>query len=291
MNCLLLVCSYGPAIFRRAGHFIARNRLNEFCASSWNRNFECTGIRTADLEFLLTRFHVKCYSSRSSKGKASRSRELNPGLVMEQEKDAFFVVRKGGVVGVYKSLADCQAQVGSLVCDPPISVYKGYSLTKDTGKYFNSCGLKNALYTITAADLKEDLFGTLVPCPIQDPATFKGKSSSKNKSKKRSGDMLELETGEALDSISTADPLRKHAKLCNHAEVQAASSNQVFGFDVKYLMDAFKEEVILSSLLLHMLFAILFASVVAAKGCKWSGAALFLFSSLFLAIIFFLFNG
>lgn len=34
---------------------------------------------------------------------------------MEQEKDAFFVVRKGDIVGVYKSLNDCQAQVGSSV--------------------------------------------------------------------------------------------------------------------------------------------------------------------------------
>ncbi|KAK3413265.1 hypothetical protein EUGRSUZ_I01834 [Eucalyptus grandis] len=32
---------------------------------------------------------------------------------MEEEKNAFYVVRKGDVVGVYKSLSDCQAQVGS----------------------------------------------------------------------------------------------------------------------------------------------------------------------------------
>lgn len=34
---------------------------------------------------------------------------------MEEEKDAFFVVRKGDVVGVYKSFSDCEAQVGSSV--------------------------------------------------------------------------------------------------------------------------------------------------------------------------------
>lgn len=34
---------------------------------------------------------------------------------MDHENDAFFVVRKGDVVGVYKNFADCQAQVGSSV--------------------------------------------------------------------------------------------------------------------------------------------------------------------------------
>ena len=31
---------------------------------------------------------------------------------MGDEKDAFYVVRKGDVIGVYKSFADCQAQAG-----------------------------------------------------------------------------------------------------------------------------------------------------------------------------------
>ena len=33
----------------------------------------------------------------------------------DKEKDAFFVVRKGDVIGIYKDLNDCQAQVGSSV--------------------------------------------------------------------------------------------------------------------------------------------------------------------------------
>lgn len=53
------------------------------------------------------------------------------------------------------------------ICDPPVSVYKGYAMPKDTEDYLLSCGLKNALYSIRAADLTEDLFGTLVPCPFQ----------------------------------------------------------------------------------------------------------------------------
>lgn len=53
------------------------------------------------------------------------------------------------------------------ICDPPVSVYKGYSMPKDTEEYLLSCGLKNALYSIRAADLTEGLFGALVPCPFQ----------------------------------------------------------------------------------------------------------------------------
>ena len=116
---------------------------------------------------------------------------------MELAKDAFYVVRKGDIVGVYKSFGDCQAQLSSsiilhfsisglngfnvlelhftslfLFClelwqifDPPVSVYKGYSLPEDTDEY--SCGLTNAIYTIAAADLKDDIFGKLMHCPFQ----------------------------------------------------------------------------------------------------------------------------
>lgn len=34
---------------------------------------------------------------------------------IEEEKNAFYVVRKGDVVGAYTSSSDCQAQVGSSV--------------------------------------------------------------------------------------------------------------------------------------------------------------------------------
>ncbi|XP_048128410.1 uncharacterized protein LOC115757496 isoform X2 [Rhodamnia argentea] len=86
---------------------------------------------------------------------------------MEEEKNAFYVVRKGDVVGVYKSLSDCQAQAGSSVSDPPVSVFKGYCLTKEAEEFLMSCGLKNASYTVDAADLKNNIFGHLVQCPAQ----------------------------------------------------------------------------------------------------------------------------
>ncbi|XWS68948.1 hypothetical protein CRYUN_Cryun04dG0137400 [Craigia yunnanensis] len=230
MNCLSHMRAYGTAIFRKAGNFIATTTLNQCHVPLWKRNFEHAGVKTVDLEFLLTRFRGQCYSSHNSstRKKASRTKKVDPEPVMENEKDAFFVVRKGDVVGVYKSFADCQAQVGSSICDPPVSVYKGYSLTKDTEEYLASFGLKNALYTIKAADVKEDLFGALIPCSFQEPASSKGETSHNDAIKKRTQDMLESEYGGlgALGSIAVADPARKHVKLDPHAEVQIASSDR-----------------------------------------------------------------
>ncbi|XP_022735619.1 uncharacterized protein LOC111288980 [Durio zibethinus] len=145
---------------------------------------------------------------------------------MKNDNDAFFVVRKGDVVGVYKSFADCQAQVGSLwICDPPVSVYKGYSLAKDTEEYLSSCGLKNALYTIKAADVTEDLFGALIPCTFQEPASSRCEASQNDATKKRSQDLFESEHGVgwqlgmgALGSVAVADHVRKHIKLDRHAQ-------------------------------------------------------------------------
>jgi hypothetical protein len=46
-------------------------------------------------------------------------------------------------------------------------VYKGYSLRKDTEEYLAARGLKNAMYSINAADVKDELFDDLAPCPFQ----------------------------------------------------------------------------------------------------------------------------
>lgn len=92
----------------------------------------------------------------------------NPNTKMEREGNAFYVVRKGNMVAVYKSLSDCQAQVSPSVCGPAVSVYKGYSLRRDREQYLASLGLKNASYVINEADVHNDLFGDLVPCPFQE---------------------------------------------------------------------------------------------------------------------------
>ncbi|XP_071683935.1 uncharacterized protein [Lolium perenne] len=83
--------------------------------------------------------------------------------------DPYYVVRKGDVIGIYKNLPDCQAQVSNSVCDPSVTVYKGYSLRKETEEYLPARGLKNALYSINAADAKDELFDDLALCPFQQP--------------------------------------------------------------------------------------------------------------------------
>ncbi|KAJ7943596.1 Ribonuclease H [Quillaja saponaria] len=94
------------------------------------------------------------------------------------------------VLGQCGSTYKDRAQVGSSICDPPVSVYKGYSLPKETEEYLVSRGLKNALYTIRADDLKEDIFNMFVLCPFQDPAPSRGNMSSKDTSKKKLQEVL-----------------------------------------------------------------------------------------------------
>ncbi|AEE30476.1 Ribonuclease H domain [Arabidopsis thaliana x Arabidopsis arenosa] len=153
---------------------------------------------------------VHSYSSRS---KAVKSKMLSSTVVsaVDKEKDAFFVVRKGDVIGIYKDLSDCQAQVGSSVFDLPVSVYKGYSLPKDTEEYLSSVGLKKPLYSLRASDLKDDMFGALTPCLFQEPApctvkVSEDETTSETKSKDDKKDQL------PSASISY-DPLEKLSKV------------------------------------------------------------------------------
>ncbi|KAL6624641.1 hypothetical protein ACP70R_031962 [Stipagrostis hirtigluma subsp. patula] len=88
---------------------------------------------------------------------------------MDSTGEPFYVVRKGDVIGIYKNLSDCQAQVSNSVCDPSVTVYKGYSLRKETEEYLAARGLRNALYSIDAKDATDEIFGDLVPCPFQQP--------------------------------------------------------------------------------------------------------------------------
>ncbi|ONI32575.1 hypothetical protein PRUPE_1G373800 [Prunus persica] len=199
MNCLSQFSSYTAAIFRTTGRSAGTSAL---CGpSSWKRRFDlCTNSKLINLESVLTRFHIQLYSSRS-KGSSSSSKTTSPRSrkksnsepAMEPDKDSFYVVRKGDVVGVYKSFSDCQAQLGSSICDPPVSVYKGESMPKNTEEYLVSRGLKNAIYTIRAEDVKDDLFGKLVQCPVEDPCS-KGETSVKDASKKRPQQLCGTET-------------------------------------------------------------------------------------------------
>ncbi|KAI3698894.1 hypothetical protein L2E82_42796 [Cichorium intybus] len=204
---------------------------------TWRRTFDHRAvITTPENGFLLTRFRANFYSTRKPKGVSkSKTKSLDSKLekMMGEEKNAFFVVRKGDLVGVYKNLSDCQAQVGSSVCDPPVSVYKGYTMPKEAEDYLISCGLKNALYSIKAADLTEELFGNLVACPFQQPHFALGEPSSDHLSKRRFQEVLGSQTGEAFGlTTMSSDPARKHAKL-EHLATQAlvATRTCILEFD------------------------------------------------------------
>lgn len=109
---------------------------------------------------------------------------------MENEIDAFYVVKKGGIVGVYENFSDCQALLGSSVSDPSVSVFKGYGLPKKAKEYLASHGLKNAVYTVGVADVDNGLFGELAVCPFQQPTCTSGNSFDMNSEETGSkGDM------------------------------------------------------------------------------------------------------
>ncbi|KAL0920781.1 hypothetical protein M5K25_009949 [Dendrobium thyrsiflorum] len=183
MNCISYLSS--AALFSWMRHVVVRSSFSGLSIVTWKRSIWHTGIRVIALDSCLTGFRIKCLSARRSR--ISRSSKVNLKAIMADESDAFYVVRKGDIVGIYKSLSDCQAQVSSSVCDPPVSVYKGYCLRKETEDYFASQGFKDALYSMHAAHLKDDMFSTLVACPFQQPdglaflvdKTLKGTSPQK----------------------------------------------------------------------------------------------------------------
>ncbi|KAJ8563085.1 hypothetical protein K7X08_031537 [Anisodus acutangulus] len=207
MNILFNACS--AAILTRTSSRAVKSSIGAFSALSWKTGVGHTATRKVDLDLVFKRICVCCYSSKRFTGDSSSSQNSDPTPKMKEDRDGFFVVRKGDLVGVYKNLSDCQTQVGSSICDPPVSVYKGYAMPKDTEEYLLSCGLKNALYSIRAADLTEGLFGTLVSCPFQQPSSSKG-GMPEHRPKKRSQDDA---VGPAVISN---DSLRKHVKLDDH---------------------------------------------------------------------------
>lgn len=128
---------------------------------------------------------------------------------MEEESNAFYLVRKGEMIGIYKSLSDCQALAGSSVYDPSISVYKGYNLPKDAEDFLRSHGLKNASYSISVNDVKDSFFGklgTLVACPYQQPDSFEVDASDEDispKSWQEAVKMVEIAETVGCNSLPT----------------------------------------------------------------------------------------
>lgn len=187
---------------------------------SWKRSVWHIGIRVIVLASHLTDLRVKFFSARRSRTLGSSKVQLK--LKMAEESEAFYVVRKGDILGIYKRLSDCQAQVSSSVCDPPVSVYKGFSLPKETEDYLASHGFKDALYTMHATNLKVDLFGSLVPCPFQQPD---GLAFLVDKVPKRSSQQMRLEEVEISGSgnMPTAPP-KKLSKMAPTSEAQPLRS-------------------------------------------------------------------
>ncbi|KAF3787462.1 Uncharacterized protein EJ110_NYTH19229, partial [Nymphaea thermarum] len=144
---------------------------------------------------------------------------------MEEEKDAFYVVRKGDTVGVYKSLKDCQSQVW----DPTFSVYKGHYLSKQAEEYLALCGLKNAAYSICSMDLKEDVFGPLVPCSRQEPdgvfSSF-AKRSSKTVEQKRPVEISDADSINEPLSLQVAQ-LEENKNDCGSTTHISKSRNDI----------------------------------------------------------------
>ncbi|KAL8471428.1 hypothetical protein ACS0TY_028907 [Phlomoides rotata] len=134
---------------------------------------------------------------------------------MGDDKDAFYVVRKGDVVGVYKSISDLQSILRTTVNDPPVRVFKGYGLSKETEDYLTSHGITNAIYSIDASVVQDDLFGQLITCPFREPNSS-NKSAGKNHVEKRPQAVI----GSASFPVN---PQIKHGKLDNFLQVPPIS--------------------------------------------------------------------
>ncbi|KAL6189816.1 hypothetical protein ACLB2K_036217 [Fragaria x ananassa] len=156
--------SYTTPIFRTTGRFYAASSSP---SSSWlTKPNLSAGIKSVKAESALTRVNLQ----RRSNGSKTTSCCSRTNVTEVEKEEAFYLVRKGDIVGVYRSFGDCQKQIGSSICDPPVSVYKGYILPKETEEHLVAFGLTNALYTIRAQDLKPDHFGKLMLCPFHEPA-------------------------------------------------------------------------------------------------------------------------
>nr|XP_043615262.1 uncharacterized protein LOC122587218 [Erigeron canadensis]XP_043615263.1 uncharacterized protein LOC122587218 [Erigeron canadensis] len=136
---------------------------------------------------------------------------------MEDEKDAFYVVRKGDIVGVYRSLNDCQ----NLLCGPDVAVFKGYWLSKAAETYLASNGLSNAIYSVGVANVQTDMFGQLAPCPFQQPSFIKDNVGIRSPPEKKKKDVGSTSLSEVpqrklpeTESFIEALPVSAHCCSC-----------------------------------------------------------------------------
>lgn len=111
MNCIPYI--FSAALFPQNSHCMMWSSLSGFSSTSW-RGFSRGSSKVCKLDFVLTGFHFHCFSTHRSRTRPLPMEDSQPSMV--EESNAFYVVRKGDIVGIYKSLSDCQAQVSVSVC-------------------------------------------------------------------------------------------------------------------------------------------------------------------------------
>lgn len=122
MNSLFHECS--AAIVSKTSCLVGSHSICRSSGLPWKANFSQASFRSVNLNSFLEGVYIRSYSSKKSRRNSSLSQKSDhsiattPAPIMEEETNAFFVVRKGDLVGIYRSLSDCQTQVGSSVSNP-----------------------------------------------------------------------------------------------------------------------------------------------------------------------------
>ncbi|KAI7739693.1 hypothetical protein M8C21_019641 [Ambrosia artemisiifolia] len=130
---------------------------------------------------------------------------------MEEERDAYYVVRKGDIVGVYTSFNDCQ----SLLCGPDVALFKGYRLSNVAEKYLASHGLTSAIYSVDVSNVQSHLFGQLIPCPFQQPVGSNAPAEKKLKKDDGSTSLSEAYQNKMPETESFIEALPVSAYCCS----------------------------------------------------------------------------
>ncbi|KAK8951266.1 hypothetical protein KSP39_PZI004429 [Platanthera zijinensis] len=228
MICIIYRSS--AAIFPRKSHVSMMSSLYGLQKAGWENGIKHTCTRVVRIDNFLIGYGIRCFSTQESE--TSRASKYDRKPPVQEESGAFYVVRKGDIIGIYKSLSDCQAQVSSSVCGPSVSVYKGYSLHKDSEKYLAFRGFKDALYSMHYSHLREDIFGTLVPCPFQQPdgmAFLSEKAPKKSSSKKR---LKKVEADVSGDpSLSVSSELSKTDPSVETRQISCKPMSCILEFD------------------------------------------------------------
>lgn len=122
MNSLLFqISAYSSSIILKSARSIAGNSSSLYGSCyysnlSWKRNPVSKSINLGSSCVFSRLGVVQCYSTKKKSPRKPKSKSSTEAVMEEKnEKDAYFVVRKGDVVGVYNTFSECQAQLTSSV--------------------------------------------------------------------------------------------------------------------------------------------------------------------------------